>query len=435
MSESAAFDSHIRRFEDAWKKGKPAEIADFLADADGPGQSGSLRRDLLIELVCIDLEYHWKKRGPDKPPTLDHYVQQFPLLGPLDDLPIDLIGEEYRVRHLWGDVPTHDTFIARFTKQRESIRAMLEHVDLELLGETEDEPTPANVQSLTVRNSARDGACIDAAAPLPYSDYLLQRQIGIGATGKVYQALQKSLDRSVAVKYLRKAFNCQPRAVERFVAEARTVARFQHSGIVTIHGLGRTPIGGYFIVMDLVEGGDLSDRIEAGPVAVADAVRWIAEACDAIQHAHDHGIVHCDLKPSNLLLDRAGHVRVTDFGLARSIVDTSIRPPEIAGTAMYMAPEQVSGYWGSISPRTDLYGLGAVLYVLLTGRPPYDGNRIADILAKVASAQPVSPPRKLRPEMPDALNDICQRCLSKSPEARFATARELHDALGPIRET
>ena len=100
-----------------------------------------------------------------------------------------------------------------------------------------------------------------------------------------------------------------------------------------------------------------------------------------------------------------------------------------------MAPEQVSGYWGPISPRTDVYGLGGVLYALLTSRPPYDGRRSADVLAKVVSAQPVRPPSKSRSDIPESLNDICQRCLSKSPDARFATAKELHDALGPLHET
>jgi len=186
--------------------------------------------------------------------------------------------------------------------------------------------------------------------------------------------------------------------------------------------------------MDLVGGGDLEEQIGAGPVAIAEAVGWMVEACGAIQHAHDNGIIHCDLKPSNLLLDRDRNVRVTDFGLAHSTIDESIQSADIAGTAGYMAPEQVSGYRGPISPRTDVYGLGGVLYALLTGRPPYDGNRIADILAKVVSAQPVRPPSQSRSEIPATLNDICLRCLSKSPDARFATARELRDALGPLHE-
>jgi serine/threonine-protein kinase len=184
--------------------------------------------------------------------------------------------------------------------------------------------------------------------------------------------------------------------------------------------------------MDLIGGGDLEVQIGTGPVAIFEAVGWIVEACSAIQHAHDNGIIHCDLKPSNLLLDRDRKIRVTDFGLARSVADELV---DISGTPGFMAPEQVSGYWGPISPRTDVYGLGSVLYALLTGRPPYDGNRIADVLAKVVSAQTVCPPSQSRPEISDSLNDICQRCLSKSPDARFATARELHDALGPLHET
>ena len=270
---------------------------------------------------------------------------------------------------------------------------------------------------------------LEPAAPLAYGDFLLKRQIGAGHMGKVYQALDRRHGGLVAVKFLRKSFLDQPRAVERFTTEARLIAGLRHPGIVGVRGLGQTPHGGYFIVMDLIERGDLAAVMARGRIPVADAVRWTVEACGAIEHAHAHGILHCDLKPGNLLLGEDGRVRVTDFGLAQTLEDASQRLTTIAGTAPYMAPEQVSDGWGPVTPRTDVYGLGAVLYALLTGRPPFDGERIADVLSRVVSGQQVRSPRALRRSVPVSISEICRRCLAKEPERRFGSARELGNAL------
>ncbi len=274
----------------------------------------------------------------------------------------------------------------------------------------------------------------DPRAPLAYSDYLLQQLIGSGQMGKVYRARQLSLDRPVAVKYLRKRFLQHSDIVERFITEAQTVGQLNHPGIVGIHGLGRTPAGGYFIVMDLVDGPNLADIIqESDGVAVADSVEWIRQACDAIDHAHQRGIIHCDLKPGNLLLDGAGRILVTDFGLARSIVDDSTtRDGSIEGTAPFMAPEQVSPHWGIIGPQTDVYGLGAVLYTLLTRIPPFHGRTVADVLSQAISAAPVTPPPSIRLDIPGQISSICMRCLARNPEERFGTVQELSAALANI---
>src|SRR5262249_43520601 len=155
---------------------------------------------------------------------------------------------------------------------------------------------------------------------------------------------------------------------ERFLEEAAILGRLRHPGIVAVRGLGRLPDGGHFLVMGLVEGGDLARRLAAGPIDVADAIRWTAEAADAIEHAHQQGVIHCDLKPSNLLLGNDGRVRVTDFGLARTL--TASR--HAGGTPGFMAPEQRDA-GGEVSVRADVYGLGAVLFALLTGRAPDTG--------------------------------------------------------------
>ena len=155
------------------------------------------------------------------------------------------------------------------------------------------------------------------------------------------------------------------------------------------------------------------------------AIRWAIEACEALEHGARMGIIHCDLKPANLLLDADGGIRVTDFGLARSLDRTRRWTAEVEGTAPFMAPEQVSRCWGRIDQRTDVYGIGAVLFTLLAGRPPHVGRRLPDILADVVSAAPVVAIDTLRPDLPEPLCDLCRRCLSKAPEGRYQTIRDV----------
>jgi serine/threonine protein kinase len=151
-------------------------------------------------------------------------------------------------------------------------------------------------------------------------------------------------------------------------------------------------------------------------------------------HAHERGVVHCDLKPANILLDGRGTIRVTDFGLARSVGGASHRAGEagIEGTAPFMAPEQALRSWGSVDVRTDVFGIGAVLYAILTGRPPFVGRGLAEILADVASSARVFPPERLRPDLSAPLAGLCRKCLAKPPGARYQSVRELRSALAGL---
>jgi serine/threonine protein kinase len=237
---------------------------------------------------------------------------------------------------------------------------------------------------------------------LAYADFTLERLLGAGGMGKVYRAVQRSTGRTVAVKALHKARQSDCRAVEKFVEEAAILARLSHPGIVRFDGLGRFPGGGFFLVLEYVEGVDLQTRIERGPLDVEEAVRIVIAAADAVGYAHAQGIVHGDVKPANVLVARDGRVVVTDFGLAQFVADRGGRAGRsriIGGTEGYLAPEVRRG--GTPTPTADVYGLGALLRALLGG-----GEM-----------------RWL------AVGDVARRCLAEDSGERFASVGEVAWAL------
>lgn len=421
------FERRVLRFEQAWRRNGSSEIGDFLTEPFAIYDSG--RDRLLVELICIDLEYRWQGHGTTEAVTLTHYVEAFPELISLDRLPLELIAEEYRVRSRWGDRPSHAEFLSRFPERWEPIRAALLRID----GELDAEENPAPRAALRSTTSWEEAEFPPDLPLLSHKEFLLRRLIGAGRMGKVYEARPSNASHTVAVKFLRKGFLRHPQVVRRFIGEATTIGKLRHPNIVGTQGLGRTPGGSYFIVMDFVAGPNLAQHGARKEIAVDEAIRWVMETCEAVEHAHAMGIVHCDLKPANLLLDESGKIRVTDFGLARSLTEDTPWTAEVEGTAPFMAPEQASRSWGPIDPRTDVYGLGAVLFTLLTGRPPMIGRRLPDILAQVVAGTPVVAAIDLRPGLPKPLSDLCRTCLSKPPEQRYQTVKELHSALASLR--
>jgi DNA-directed RNA polymerase specialized sigma24 family protein len=245
-------------------------------------------------------------------------------------------------------------------------------------------------------------------------DYTLKKHIGSGRTGKVFLAVHKSTGRKVAIKFLKKSFQSEPQSLARFVAEARTLMTLRHRHIVHMDGLGRAPGGGWFIVMELLEGGDLSAHI--GTASISQSIEWITQACRGLQEAHKNGVVHCDIKPGNLLLDRNGNVKICDFGLARR--ESHLMTPSISGTPAFMAPEQVAECWGQIGFATDVYALGATLFTLLTGRMVFEEKHALDVLGMVVSRTLPPSVRSLRKDCSKAIDQICHQCLSNEPNRR-----------------
>jgi serine/threonine-protein kinase len=233
--------------------------------------------------------------------------------------------------------------------------------------------------------------------------------------GVVYQARQLSLNRPVVLKMIRAGILAGADELRRFQNEAEAVALLDHPGIVPVHEVGEHDGQRYFS-MKLVAGGSLAERLPAYKDDPKAAASILAEAADAVHHAHMRGILHRDLKPANILVDEQGRPHITDFGLARKVdgdVDLT-GTGAILGTPAYMSPEQAAGRRGSITTATDVYGLGAVLYALLTGRAPFAGDSVMDTLTKVRE-QPPEPPRRLNGKAPRDLEAICLNCRPERP--------------------
>jgi tRNA A-37 threonylcarbamoyl transferase component Bud32/outer membrane protein assembly factor BamB len=282
-----------------------------------------------------------------------------------------------------------------------------------------------------------------------FGDYELLEEIARGGMGIVYKARQRSLNRTVALKMILAGQLASESEVQRFYQEARTAANLQHPNIVAIHEVGQHD-GQHYFSMDYVEGQSLADMVRDAPLPASQAGRYVKVVAEAIQYAHDHGVLHRDLKPSNVLIDRFDQPRVTDFGLAKHVEaqpgasgspgSSGFAPAAaltqsgaVIGTPSYMPPEQASGSRGALGPASDGYSLGAVLYELVTGRPPFRAATALDTLLQVLESEP-APPRLLNRGVNRDLETIILKCLSKEPTGRYASSRELANDLGSVLE-
>ena len=280
-----------------------------------------------------------------------------------------------------------------------------------------------------------------------FGDYEILEEIARGGMGVVYKARQVSLDRIVALKMILAGQLASESDVERFYTEARAAATLQHANIVAIHEVGQRE-GHHYFSMDYVEGKSLASLVEKGPLPVERAVAYLKRIAEAIHYAHQHGILHRDLKPSNILIDSFDQPRVTDFGIAKrlgggdvaavagaegpagagSLAPSLTAAGEVLGTPSYMPPEQIDADPTQLGPASDVYALGAVLYELLTGGPPFKANSVRDTLLLVIQSPPRAV-RRLNRRVPSALEQICLKCLQKDPNRRYPSAAALADDL------
>jgi serine/threonine protein kinase len=263
-----------------------------------------------------------------------------------------------------------------------------------------------------------------ANGPCRLGKFELQSQLGVGSFGYVFRALDLELDRTVAIKVQRAGSLSGEEEVDRFVREARSVAQLKHPSIVSLYEASHTEDGVYFLVYELVEGATLENWLKRRRATFREAASQVAQIAEALHYAHEHGVVHRDVKPSNILLDGEGQPHIMDFGLAKRDTGEVNETPDgqVMGTPAYMSPEQARGESDNIGARSDVYSLGVILYEMLTGERPFQGNRRM-LLLQVLEDEPRAP-RTLHDKIPRDLETICLKAMAKSPARRYETAGE-----------
>jgi WD40 repeat protein len=289
-------------------------------------------------------------------------------------------------------------------------------------------PNPASALNPTV-DERRLTERFEPGPPPAIPGYEVAGELGRGGMGVVYKARQHALNRTVALKMVLAGALASADELIRFLAEAETAAHLQHQGIVQIFESGRTNGLPYF-TMEYVDGGSLADRLRRGPVPAADAARMALQMAEAVAYAHANGVIHRDIKPANVLLTADGTPKITDFGLARRLEAGGgvTRPGTVMGTPSYMSPEQARGDLREVGPSGDVYALGAVLYELLTGRPPFQAETALNTLSMVLNDPPAKP-RSVVATVPRDLETIALKCLEKESAKRYASAEALANDL------
>lgn len=474
-----------KRFEAAWNSGEPPQIGHYLESASEETPQAARELLVELAKIDLEYRWRRFQPEPEPAgepapasdrteptstpmlqipvrPRCEDYLAAHPQLAPLDGLPTGLIAHEYHVRRRWGDRPDRAEYRHRFPGLAEELECSLDQVDRALEADTavsrDDSslPTPdspsqtaSNVRcphcrhSLDVRDDqplseitctscgltfslvGQSGAASGPVTnPLTGAPVLARFQfielLGRGAFGAVWKARDTQLDRIVAIKVPRPGqFDGDAR--EQFLREARAAAQFQHPYVVCVHEI-QDQGDWFYIVSDFVDGVTLDKWAAQQRPSYRDSAELCAKIADALQHAHTHGVVHRDLKPTNIIIDRQGEPHLMDFGLSKREAGeiTMTVEGQILGTPAYMSPEQAAGKSHTVDRRADIYSLGVILFELLTGERPFRGNTQM-VLKQVVEEEPPSP-RRLDNRIPRDLEIICLKCLEKRPQRRFISA-------------
>ncbi len=400
----------LQRFEEAWQGPAPPLLDDYLPQP----RAGDLR--LLVELVHLDLDFRLRRGEAARVET---YLERYPELGRERSALLGLIAAEYTLRRCWQAEPAAEEYLLRFPEFRGELAGRL--------------GADTDVSHSGAGSSAPRRMAPPLPPPLPQArphvpGYQVLRVLGRGGMGVVYAALQPALGRVVALKALLPGHEVSAEELDRFRREAEAIARLDHPHVVPVYEVGEHDGRPYF-TMKFYPGGSLAQRVR-GPSAEPRAAALLVETvARAVHHAHQRGVLHRDLKPSNVLLDESGQPHVADFGLAKRFEPgaAATLPSGVVGTPSYIAPEQARANQ-VVTTASDVYGLGAVLYELLTGEPPFRAETTLATLLEVVE-RPPRPPRLANPGVPADLETVCLKCLEKEPARRYASAADLADDL------
>lgn len=382
---------------------------------------------------------------------VEEYLQRFPALMSDEAAVIDLLDNEIGLRDKDGEAPTEAEYLERFPHLAQSIRRWFA-----LRGAVQDrsilQPGPGPERPRAGRPGAPPGPAagvdsflaaafqsisdsgIGPALPPPEAPavpgYQILSLLGHGGMGVVYKARQANLNRTVALKMILAGLHAAPEELTRFRTEAEAMARLHHPNIVQIYEVGELPGQGPYFALEFIEGGSLADRLGGKPMPPRQAAGLAERLARAMHYAHQGQVIHRDLKPGNVLLSADGTPKITDFGLAKQLDTDSAqtRTGALMGSPSYIAPEQASGKTRQIGPATDVYSLGAILYEMLTGRPPFRSENVMKTLMQVME-QPPERPRLLQRQVDASLEAICLKCLEKAPQDRYPSAEALADDL------
>ena len=444
--DTARLEEAIDRFEDAWQRGERPAVDDHLAG------KGCERAALLVELVHVDLEYRIKAGEAAR---VEEYLARFPELGRERTVLLELLAAEWRLRGRDDPAVTAEEYERRFPGCRDGLLASAT-VSLPAGGwaggETPrvkwgDDPTGPDMPG-AAPGEASGGAHTR-------SRYRILRLHARGGLGEILAAHDEDLHREVALKRLLRRPGQEAEGRGRFLREAEITSQLEHPGVVPVYGLGQASDGSPVYAMRLIRGQTFQeavDRFHAADrpgrdrtertLAFRQLLNRFVSVCNTVAYAHSRGVLHRDLKPGNILLGSYGETVVVDWGLAKtdaggapgadspSATDAAelTQAGEVIGTPAYMSPEQADGRWDMVGPASDVYCLGATLYVLLTGRPPFGPGTVGEVLDRVRRSE-FPAPRQVKKTVPPALEAVCLKAMAARPEGRYPTALALAAAL------